>query len=174
MQENLVSSKESKENQESEEIYSNTYIYGNNCECVDFKTTLKYYISEQFSDLNEFSKLSGISISSLYSYENGDRKISSDRLCIICLALKLHPSRQRYLFSLTDVKMPDAGYQNSARKKLSGIIWTAVIILKHTPLKTAIRNLFPKEKNPCLLPLKRGEYDEKENPRNLRIQLGIR
>ena len=124
MQENLVSCKEGKENQEfnenqeSEEIYSNTYIYGNNCECVDFKSALKYYISEQFSDLNEFSKLSGISISSLYSYENGDRKISSDRLCIICLALKLHPSRQRYLFSLTDIKMPDAGYHNSARKKI--------------------------------------------------------
>ncbi|MFQ9431386.1 MAG: hypothetical protein ACLR1S_09240 [Ruminococcus bicirculans (ex Wegman et al. 2014)] len=44
--------------------------------------------------------------STLSRYLSGKRKIPYDYLCAVCIALRLHPCRQRYLFSLLMYALP--------------------------------------------------------------------
>ena len=48
------------------------------------------------------------------TYLSGKRKMQYDYLCAVCIAIRLHPFRQRYLFSLLLYAMPcDQDYRKA-------------------------------------------------------------
>lgn len=60
------------------------------------------------------ARLTGIAPSTLSRYLSGKRKMQYDYLCAVCIAIRLHPFRQRYLFSLLLYAMPgDQDYRKA-------------------------------------------------------------
>ena len=62
---------------------------------------LARYMNEMSIDRKKLTELTGISDSAIYFYLNNRHEISADYLTAICIALRLHPLRSKYLFSLT-------------------------------------------------------------------------
>ncbi len=62
---------------------------------------LARYMDEMSIDRKKLTELTGISDSAIYFYLNNRHEISADYLTAICIALRLHPFRSKYLFSLT-------------------------------------------------------------------------
>ena len=62
---------------------------------------LSRYMNEMSIDRKKLTELTGISDSAIYFYLKNRHEISADYLTAICIALRLHPFRSKYLFSLT-------------------------------------------------------------------------
>lgn len=86
------------------------YIYGtgnfNKLHHDSFGLTLDRYLREINISQKMLSRLTGIAPSTISRYLSGKRNIRYDYLCAVCIALKLHPSRQRHLFTLMRYAMP--------------------------------------------------------------------
>ena len=82
-----------------------TYIYGSEPDEDTFGKALKRYADEIGITQAQLAELTGISRSSFYSYYNDRRNIGYEYLIIVCVALRLHPMRQEYLFSFTSHKI---------------------------------------------------------------------
>lgn len=65
-----------------------------------FGQALARYMSELKTDAALLADLTGISKASIYYYTKDKRRISFNHIAAICIALRLHPLRSRYLFSL--------------------------------------------------------------------------
>ena len=86
------------------------YVYGTD-DLIDqhtdsFSLAIGRYLGEIGISQNMLSKVTGIASSTLSRYLSGKRKIRYDYLCAVCIALRLHPCRQRHLFSLLLYEMP--------------------------------------------------------------------
>lgn len=86
------------------------YIYGtgdfNKLHHDSFGLALDRYLREINISQKMLSRLTGIAPSTISRYLSGKRNIRYDYLCAVCIALKLHPSRQRHLFTLMRYAMP--------------------------------------------------------------------
>ena len=71
-----------------------------------FTKALNRYLDYYGINVRELSLLSGLSKSGIYYYFSGKRHVTYDSLCAVCIALRLHPCRQRHLFSLLLYEMP--------------------------------------------------------------------
>lgn len=71
-----------------------------------FCLALSRYLCEVGVNQKMLSRLTGIASSTISRYLSGKRKIRYDYLCAVCIALRLHPCRQRHLFSLLRYSMP--------------------------------------------------------------------
>ncbi len=87
------------------------YVFGSNepfeKEKDTFRKALKRYIADYNVSPTRLAELTGISRTSIYYYLSDTRQVSYRYLCAICIALRLHPTRQRHLFSLAGYLMPD-------------------------------------------------------------------
>lgn len=103
-----------------------SYIYGSdsadNKETDTFADALSRYLSDSGVNSKKVSArklciISGVSKSAVYYYLLGERRISYETLCAICIALRLHPMRQRHLFCKAHIMMPcDEPYPNRRDK----------------------------------------------------------
>lgn len=71
-----------------------------------FSLALNRYLREAKIKSNMLSKMTGIAKSSISRYLSGKRSITPDYLSAICIAIRLHPARQRHLFALMEYSMP--------------------------------------------------------------------
>ena len=103
-------------------VQTHIYIYGtDNPEEIlkdTFGKAMKRYMESEKADVNYLHQVTGLSISAIYNYLDGKRKTSSDLLCAFCIALKLNPCRQRHLFELTRIIMPDTGLTSTKRERI--------------------------------------------------------
>lgn len=86
------------------------YVYGTD-DLVEqhkdsFCLALCRYLDEIHISQKTLARLTGIAPSTLSRYLSGKRKIPYDCLCAVCIALRLHPCRQCYLFSLLMYALP--------------------------------------------------------------------
>lgn len=70
-----------------------------------FGKALKRYADEVGLTQEQIAALTGISRSCFYYYCNDLRKIGYNYLILLCVALRLHPMRQEYLFTFTPHKV---------------------------------------------------------------------
>lgn len=86
------------------------YVYGSDdltAQLGDtFCSALDRYMREIDVSRKMLSNLTGIALSTISRYLSGKRQIKYEYLCAICIALRLHPCRQRHLFSLRRYSMP--------------------------------------------------------------------
>lgn len=80
-----------------------------------FKAALNRYIAEYNFTQTHLEMISGVSQASISRILSGKRMIRRDSLYAICIALRLHPSRQRHLFQLLEWEMPDGSTTNKFR-----------------------------------------------------------
>ncbi len=59
-----------------------------------------------------------ISPSAVSYYLNGDRPITTDRLCALCIAVRLDPHDQRVLFRKLHWRMPDSDGKGDERERI--------------------------------------------------------
>lgn len=82
------------------------YIYGTkNAEEQKqdfFGKALKRYADDIGVSAGELAKLTGISKSAVNYYFSGERQVGFNTLIALCLALRLHPLREKHLFELTN------------------------------------------------------------------------
>lgn len=85
------------------------YIYGTLDAAKRKKDTfgkaLRRYAGDSGLTQGQIAVLTGISWSCYYYYCNDLRKIGYEYLILLCVALRLHPMRQEYLFSFTPHKV---------------------------------------------------------------------
>ena len=94
------------------------YVYGtddlNEQNKDSFCVALCRYLDEINISQKTLARLTGIAPSTLSRYLSGKRKMQYDYLCAVCIAIRLHPFRQRYLFSLLLYAMPcDQDYRKA-------------------------------------------------------------
>lgn len=86
------------------------YVYGSDdltAQLGDtFCSALDRYMREIDVSRKMLSNLTGIALSTISRYLSAKRQIKYEYLCAICIALRLHPCRQRHLFSLRRYSMP--------------------------------------------------------------------
>ena len=85
--------------QQIAEFTDSSYIQKNVVE--SFGDALQRYMDELKIERGMLAKLTGIGETSIYYYLHGEREISADHLTAICISLRLHPMKSKYLFSLT-------------------------------------------------------------------------
>ena len=85
--------------QQIAEFTDNSCIQKNVAE--SFGDALQRYMDELKIERDMLAKLTGIGETSIHYYLHGEREISADHLTAICIALRLHPMKSKYLFSLT-------------------------------------------------------------------------
>jgi hypothetical protein len=71
-----------------------------------FTKALNRYLDYYGINVRELSLLSGLSNSGIYYYFSGKRHVTYDSLCAVCIALRLHPMRQKHLFCKSHLMMP--------------------------------------------------------------------
>ena len=82
------------------------YVYGTD----DLVEQHKDNISQDM-----FARMTGISQCTISRYLKNERKIRQRYLCAVCIALRLHPFRQRHLFFKSDNLIPGTyGFKNQA------------------------------------------------------------
>ena len=81
------------------------YIHGPEPDSDTIGKALKRFSDDSGITQGQISLLTGISRSCLYYYCKDQRKIGYGNLILLCVALRLHPLRQEYLFSLTPHKV---------------------------------------------------------------------
>ena len=64
-----------------------------------FCEVLLRYMSDTATNSYKLSEITGISVASVYRYQRYDCEISLEHTAAICIGLRLHPMRSRYLFS---------------------------------------------------------------------------
>lgn len=91
------------------------YIYGSEKYEDKVKDTFPKAFSRYMSDSGPDGKkvsarklhtLSGVSKSAINYYLLGSRRVTYETLCAVCIALRLHPMRQRHLFAKAHIMMP--------------------------------------------------------------------
>ena len=86
-------------------------IYGTSDLRAQQKDTFFFALCRYMQDLkignNKLSKITGIPKSTISRYRNGTRKPCFDYLAAICIALRLQTCRQRHLFAVSKMLMPD-------------------------------------------------------------------
>ena len=80
------------------EFTDNSFIQKNVVE--SFGDVLQNYMDEMKIERDMLMNLTGIGKTSVHCYLHGSREIKKDHLAAICIALRLHPMRSKYLFSL--------------------------------------------------------------------------
>ena len=70
-----------------------------------FCEVLLRYMSDTATNSYKLSEITGISVASVYWYQRYDCEISLEHTAAICIGLRLHPMRSRYLFSLTHISL---------------------------------------------------------------------
>lgn len=73
----------------------------------NFGKALRRYLDDVSLRSNQFARLTGFSKASVSYYLSNEREIGLDNLCAICIALRLHPKKQRHLFRLSHKILPD-------------------------------------------------------------------
>ena len=95
--------------QEEPQSYE-VYVYGTDDLTEQHKDNFCLALARYLDEINisqkMLARLTGIAPSTLSRYLSGKRKIQYGYLCAVCIALRLHPCRQRYLFSLLMYVMP--------------------------------------------------------------------
>lgn len=120
-----------------------------------FGQALARYMNELKIDIASLSASTGISKASIYYYTKNKRRISFNHIAAICIALRLHPLRSRYLFSL-------AHYQLSAQCKRDMTICNyicGVLSIRHLHLKHVILSCKQNisDRLPHYLPIKKSD-----------------
>ena len=91
------------------------YIYGSEKYEDKISDTFPKAFSRYMSDSGPDGKkvsarklhtLSGVSKSAINYYLLGVRRVTYETLCAVCIALRLHPMRQRHLFAKAHIMMP--------------------------------------------------------------------
>lgn len=70
-----------------------------------FSKALKRYADDIGISAGELTNLTGISKSAVNYYFSGERQVGFNTLIALCLALRLHPLRTKYLFEFTHFKL---------------------------------------------------------------------
>ena len=70
-----------------------------------FCEVLLRYMSDTATNSYKLSEITGISVASVYRYQRYDCEMSLEHTAAICIGLRLHPMRSRYLFSLTHISL---------------------------------------------------------------------
>jgi len=81
------------------EFTNNSFIQKNVVE--SFGDVLQNYMDEMKIERDMLMNLTGIGKTSIHCYLHGSREIKKDHLTAICISLRLHPIKSKYLFSLT-------------------------------------------------------------------------
>ena len=86
------------------------YIFGTDNRLIQdadtFGDALARYLNEYGITQDMFARMTGISQCTISRYLKNERKIRQRYLCAVCIALRLHPFRQRYLFFKSDNLIP--------------------------------------------------------------------
>ena len=98
------------------------YIYGSEVTAEKESDSLAKALSRYLSDGGPANKkvsvrmlhtLSGVSKSAISYYLLGVRRVTYETICAVCIALRLHPMRQKHLFHKAHIMMPcDEPYPN--------------------------------------------------------------
>ena len=82
------------------------YIFGTDNRLLQdedtFGDALARYLNEYNISQDMFARMTGISQCTISRYLKNERKIRQRYLCAVCIALRLHPFRQRHLFFKSD------------------------------------------------------------------------
>ena len=98
---------------------------------------------------NQLSKMTGIEKGEISRYLNGERKISNDHLCLICIALRLSPDQQRYLFNIAKEVMPREKGKFNERESIIRFYMDACYFLFECTVANC-NNRLSKNKEPLL------------------------
>lgn len=95
------------------------YIFGTDNRLLQdadtFGDALARYLNEYGITQDMFARMTGISQCTISRYLKNERKIRQRYLCAVCIALRLHPFRQRHLFFKSDNLIPGTyGFKNQA------------------------------------------------------------
>lgn len=86
------------------------YIFGTDNRLLQdadtFGDALARYLNEYNISQDMFARMTGISQCTISRYLKNERKIRQRYLCAVCIALRLHPFRQRHLFFKSDNLIP--------------------------------------------------------------------
>ena len=84
------------------------FIQGTSSDIVDetFSSALKRYIDDLSMSNAYLCQMTKISTATISRYLRDSEYVGYLYLCAICIAIRLHPARQRYLFSLVGYTLP--------------------------------------------------------------------
>ena len=71
-----------------------------------FSDAIYRYMNSSGISIKKLAVITGISASTISHYFSGERAITRDYLCAICIALRLTFNQQQHLFNITKLKMP--------------------------------------------------------------------
>ena len=71
-----------------------------------FLTVLNAYVKDKKVRNNQLANMTGIDKGDISRYLNGERQVSKEHLCLICIALRLMTCQQKHLFDLLKEPMP--------------------------------------------------------------------
>ena len=95
------------------------YIFGTDNRLLQdadtFGDALARYLNEYSIAQDMFSRMTSISQCTISRYLKNERTIRQRYLCAVCIALRLHPFRQRHLFFKSDNLIPGTyGFKSQA------------------------------------------------------------
>ncbi len=95
------------------------YIFGTENRLLQdadtFGDALARYLNEYSITQDMFARMTGISQCTISRYLKNERTIRQRYLCAVCIALRLHPFRQRHLFFKSDNLIPGTyGFKSQA------------------------------------------------------------
>lgn len=95
------------------------YIFGTDNRLLQdadtFGDALARYLNEYSITQDMFARMTGISQCTISRYLKNERTIRQRYLCAVCIALRLHPFRQRHLFFKSDNLIPGTyGFKSQA------------------------------------------------------------
>lgn len=71
-----------------------------------FLSVLNAYVEGKKVRNNQLANMTGIDKGDISRYLSGERRVSKEHLCLICIALRLMTCQQKYLFDLLKEPMP--------------------------------------------------------------------
>lgn len=121
-----------------------------------FREAMSRYLNEAAIGNNQLAQLMGVSNALISYYLSDQRNITYDHLCALCIALRLHPKKQRYLFRLLHLYLPDnAGYDEDERDTIIRNYLDSCAYLKGYTVKACNKKLSAHKLKP--LTIKRGK-----------------
>lgn len=83
------------------------YFTKNNAKSEEtFLQALNAFVKHKNVGNNQLAEMTGIDKGIISRYLNGERQMKRNHLCLICIALRLMTSQQKYLFDLLKEPMP--------------------------------------------------------------------
>ena len=113
METTYASLRKAMKNGDAVHIDYNQLVYGTTNESLivkrfnePFADAICRYMDFSNIGTNDLAAITGISASAISHYFSGERAITRDYLCAICIALRLTFNQQQHLFNITKLKMP--------------------------------------------------------------------